>query len=369
MWSFFAMPGVSRFSPPPTAKRISELDGLRGLAALAVVFFHYTSRYGELFGAPEGLWFDFPRGDFGVFLFFMLSGYVIFMTLDRTRSADEFVVARFARLYPTYWVALLATFVVVRMFHLPGQEVGFGALLVNLSMVQSLCGFPHVDGAYWSLQEEILFYVAMLALWRVGLLKNALRTLSVWLAIAVAVELGTWWLPEQIGGKLGAVQTFASLRFLHLFVIGMAIYRQQREPGNDPGWLLLVIACWFWHAILDSASGGALVAAFSIVIYLATTGHLPWLAARPLAYLGLISYPLYLIHQNVGYVIIRELNGAGWNANASLLAATATALGLAAILSRYVERPAHRAIKARYAAWKDSPRGAIRLPRRRVRAH
>lgn len=356
-------------SESSSAKRILELDGLRGLAALGVVFFHFTLRFRELFGAPEGLWFDFPRGDYGVYLFFMLSGYVIFMTLDRTRTAGDFVVARFARLYPAYWVAMLVTFLVVRTAGLPGQEVGVRDLLVNLTMVQSLLDVPHVDGAYWSLQAEILFYAAMLLLWRVGLLRNAQRTLFLWLACAVVVEAATWLLPDRLADHLGPIQTLGSLRYIHLFAIGMAIYRQQGTRDIDPGWLLLVAACWFWQAVVDSASGGALVAAFSIVMYLATAGHIPWLAARPLAYLGSISYPLYLIHQNVGYVIIRALNGAGWNANLSLLAAVSIVLVLSAALSRYVEWPAVRAIKERYQTWKTTPRRPIRLPRRRARAH
>ncbi len=356
-------------SPLRPTKRIPELDGLRGLAAISVMFFHFTLRFRELFGAPEGLWFDFPRGDYGVYLFFMLSGYVIFMTLDRTQTAGDFIVARFARLYPMYWVAMLITFIVVRIAGLPGQEVGVRDLLVNLTMVQSLFDVPHVDGAYWSLQAEILFYAAMLALWQLGQLRNAQRTLFLWLASAVVVEFASWWLPERLAGRLGPIQTLGSLRYINLFAIGMAIYRQQGQRPFDPGWLLLVIACWFWQAIIDSPSGGILVAAFSIVMYVATTGHIHWLAARPLAYLGLISYPLYLLHQNVGYVIIRALNAAGWNANVSLLTAVAIVLAASALLSKYVEWPSVYAIKNRYLAWKSTPRRPIRLPRRRTRAH
>ena len=74
------------------AARVVELDALRGLAALAVVAFHYTTLYGELYGhsGPPPLSFGF--GNYGVHLFFLISGFVIFMTLERTRSAMDFVV-------------------------------------------------------------------------------------------------------------------------------------------------------------------------------------------------------------------------------------------------------------------------------------
>ncbi len=356
---------MNAISSPQPAPRIRELDGLRGLAALSVVFFHFTLRFGQLFGAPEGLWFDFPRGDYGVQLFFMISGFVIFMTLDRTRTTTDFVVARFARLYPAYWAAMLLTFTVVSLFGLPGQEVGLRDFVVNLTMVQSLLHVPHVDGAYWSLQAEILFYAAMLSLWRFGFLSNAICTLSIWLTVAVAVQCAAWWLPEQLAGALGPVLTLGSLRFIHLFIIGMALYQQRGVVAIDPGWLLLVVACWFWHALVDAPAGAALVAAFTVVMYLATAGQVPWLASRPLAYLGGISYTLYLVHQNVGYVIIRTLNGWGLNANVSLLIAVGCVMGLAIALSRYVERPALAAIKSRYAAWQATPRRPLRLPKRR----
>lgn len=353
---------MNRSSPP---SRILELDGLRGLAALSVVFFHFTLRYRQLFGAPDGIWFDFPHGDYGVHLFFMLSGYVIFMTLDRTRTARDFVVARFARLYPAYWAAMLVTFVVVRTAGLPGQEVGIKDLLVNLTMVQSLLDVPHVDGAYWSLQAELLFYAAMVTLWRFHGLRRPQRTLAAWLTLAAAVQLLGWCLPDGASPWLGPLQTLLSLRYIHLFAIGMALYQQQGVERIDPGWLLLVIGCWSWHAAVDNPSGGTLVAAFTVMMYLATHGQLPLLASRGLAYLGAISYPLYLVHQNVGYVIIRALNSRGWNANLSLLTALGMVVGLATLLSRCVERPALAAIKDRYAAWRDGGAIPLRSPRRR----
>jgi peptidoglycan/LPS O-acetylase OafA/YrhL len=358
---------VSNPSPAPSSGRILELDGLRGLAALGVVFFHFTTRYTELFGAPNGMWFNFPRGDYGVCLFFMLSGYVIFMTLDRTASARDFIVARFARLYPTYWAAMLLTFVVVSAFGLPGQEVGLRDFFLNLTIMQSLLGAQHIDGAYWSLQTELLFYAALLFLWQCGWLTRAQRTLAIWLACVVLLQLAAWCLPEGPADKLGMLQTLLIVPYFHLFAIGMAIYCRQCEGKFDPGWLLLVIACWFWHAIIDSTSGAALIAAFTTVVFLAGIGKLTWLAFRPLVWLGAISYPLYLVHQNVGYVLLRWLNGAGWNPNTSVLAALAVVIAIAAALHYLVEQPALVAIKGRYSTWKETPRTPIRLPRRKRR--
>jgi len=84
--------------------RIEELDALRGLAAFAVMLYHYTAGEGPRLNRAE-LLVSVPWGHFGVQLFFVISGYVILMTVRRVRTAGEFAVSRFARLYPAFWVA------------------------------------------------------------------------------------------------------------------------------------------------------------------------------------------------------------------------------------------------------------------------
>src|SRR3978361_1021823 len=96
------------FSCPPLVgstamNRRLGLDGLRGVAVGMVLIFHYTSGFENIVRphAP-GLLFRFPAGTYGVNLFFMISGYVILMTVERTRRARDFALARFVRLYPPF---------------------------------------------------------------------------------------------------------------------------------------------------------------------------------------------------------------------------------------------------------------------------
>lgn len=93
--------------------RFLELDVFRGIAALGVVLFHYTSQYSTLFQHSPEMNFYFSLGRHGVELFFIMSGFVILITLERTKSSLDFIVKRFARLYPAYWVAIALTFTVV----------------------------------------------------------------------------------------------------------------------------------------------------------------------------------------------------------------------------------------------------------------
>lgn len=89
--------------PNSRPDRLVEVDALRGVAALAVVLFHYTTRFTDLFqpGVPPAV--SFPGGHYGVNLFFIISGFVIFMTLEKTARPLDFVVSRFSRLFPAYW--------------------------------------------------------------------------------------------------------------------------------------------------------------------------------------------------------------------------------------------------------------------------
>ena len=85
--------------------RLTELDSLRGVAAACVVLFHLTFWYDSFHISP----IQVPWSHYGVELFFVISGYVIFMTLNRARAMAEFVVSRVARLMPAYWTAVLLT--------------------------------------------------------------------------------------------------------------------------------------------------------------------------------------------------------------------------------------------------------------------
>ncbi len=169
-------------------KRILELDVLRGLAALAVVLFHYTTKYNELYGHDAALTLRCPNGIAGVFLFFIISGFVIFMTLERTKGTADFLVSRFSRLYPVFWASVVLTYVVVAVFGLPGAEVRPRDAALNLAMFHEWAGIPSVDGVYWTLAVELKFYLLMFAIFFAGLLRRAEAFVAVWLGLAI----GAW---------------------------------------------------------------------------------------------------------------------------------------------------------------------------------
>ncbi|MFV2070952.1 MAG: acyltransferase family protein [Pirellulales bacterium] len=341
--------------------RIVELDALRGLAAVAVVAFHYTTRYDNLFGRATDLPWNVSWGQYGVDLFFMLSGFVIFMTLDRTQGWTRFLWGRFTRLYPAYWAAVGTTFAVVAFCGLPGQEVSLRDALLNLTMVQSLLGAEHVDGVYWSLQAEVIFYVNMVVLHRLRFFRRPFLAIVSWLAVSAiagvmvsAIGAGTL---SEAASLVNKVATIASLRYIPFFAIGILLYMWR--AGRMDGWRapLGLLLCFPLVGAYHGWESTLVAAVLATVLFLAVRGHLSWLNTPSLVFLGSLSYPLYLIHQNIGYVVMRGGEASGLGPTVSFSLAVLLAMVLAVVLHYIVERPAMARLRIR------GERRATELPR------
>src|ERR1700743_3793687 len=137
-----------------TANRYRELDALRGIAALMVVLFHIT------IGRPETKF-----GVTGVDLFFMISGFVIYMSLTKVKNSLEFVINRVSRLYPTYWTCVTFTYILICIYQHDGSPpTKFINYLGNMTMFQYYLGIKDLDGPYWTMIIEMIFYIGMLFL-------------------------------------------------------------------------------------------------------------------------------------------------------------------------------------------------------------
>lgn len=283
-------------------KRILELDALRGLAALAVVIYHYTSRHLKLFQPKFENYYEFKYGNMGVELFFILSGFVIFMSLDRVKNTFEFLYKRFLRLYPAYWICVIITFVCVKSFGLEGKEISFSHLLVNFSMLQYGLLIPSVDGVYWSLFHELMFYVLIASFLNIIKGKFLNHFMISWLLLSIINHFF----------HITGVSLLLNLSYAPLFTSGIYFYKLSLDRSNK-FYFLMIILCYFTYSLICDAEANRLVfeliivLGFFIIFFLYTIGKLKFLAIKPLIFLGNISYVLYLIHQNIGYIIINHL--------------------------------------------------------------
>ena len=374
--------------------RLGWLDALRGWAALTVVCFHLSP---VVLGSERHLrifqHIDF--GKYGVLLFFLVSGYVIPMSLERHGSLRRFWVGRLFRIYPAY----LATIVLVGALALAGLGTlppGLRAdpltgVLAHATMMPDLLGLRGLVRVFWTLGYEMIFYLVVAGLfalrlhrhsgwWASGLALLALagsrlpdglfaahRTVAaavllVLVAAAVAAGLTGRY---RIAGLLGVgfvllpavdahptagstvVASWQGVLLLAVLFTGTVIYRVQHgELGRWPAALALLV-------VVDCLAG-AHAAYLSGPVWLATVAAvgLTFVGAfavrhrglpRALTWLGTISYSLYLLHIVVlGQVTRLVPHLADRPAPVRLAAASiylVLALGVAALSQRWVERP------------------------------
>ncbi len=333
-------PPVSEDRPQ---NRLLQLDVLRGIAATLVLFFHYTARFDQLYGhAPRIV--PFYLGQRGVDLFFVISGFVVFMTIERTRRGLDFAVARFARLYPAYWIAVAITFAAVRAAGLPGREVTLRTAIANLSMMSAFFQIPYVDSVYWTLTLELSFYAIIFILFELQILEQVEIFCCGWLALLLGVHLAA------LGGRYPLPYLLDLLimpNYAQLFVAGMILYRIYSR-GFTFFRAAILLAAIIAQSCLQGPIAGLFGALSVIAVYAATRGWLRLLEIAPLLFLGGISYSLYLIHQNIGYVVIRAGYTAGINNKLAIALAAAVAILLASAITLVVERPAMRSIRNWY---------------------
>lgn len=353
-------PSDQTATPQRTHNRLAGLDGLRGIAAMAVVLYHYTAWYHHESGytaafhqqlgsrpLPEPTLL-LTRGHLGVELFFIISGFVIFMTLERTHAVRAFALSRFARLYPAFLACMAVTVAVGFIFDAPRPYPSL--IVANLTMAPDLFHRPPIDGSYWSLLYELAFYaLAGFCCIVMGWRKPELPC-AIWLAIALIIRT------NEPGPTVVLLKQLTAAQFAHLFVIGIMLFRIHARQFNR--WTLLVLVAaldiaflgphWAFQPISVLAFGLTILG-FAALVWFAATPRGWILAAGPLGFLGRVSYPLYLVHQAAGFALIAHLESRGYPADAAILLTVAAALLVAWAISCLVEYPAQRWLRGRFA--------------------
>lgn len=307
-------------------QRITELDGLRGIAAISVVLYHYTSRFGEKFGSnlTSSIW-EFEYGRYGVDLFFIISGFVIFMTIEKLKDPEDFIYKRFIRLYPTFWFCMLLTFFLMKYFGPELLKRSTEELLVNISMVPSLFGVRAVDGVYWSLLIELCFYGCMLMLLLLQLIP---KIKYVGLAFLLFYFAACLW-----------HKFHRELYYGSLFLTGISFYKIWN--GNKSWiWHLNILFCLALSLFSQQRIDFIATALFCTLLYLFVYRQARFLRFPPLVFIGEISYALYLIHQHIGYTLQLWLIGEGiTNYFLLLLWPVFVVVLLAYLITTWLEKP------------------------------
>ncbi|MEE1620577.1 acyltransferase family protein [Zafaria sp. Z1313] len=331
--------------------RLALLDGLRLVAALLVVLYHYTAWHHGHWGVEpaKDAWPVLSRftlfGNMGVQLFFVISGFVILLS-SYGKSPARFIGSRIGRLFPAYWAAVLLTGVLV-FFIWPsmGERLSYVDWAVNLTMLQGGTGNPHVDGVYWTLWAELRFYALVLLVMLLGWQtpRRLLAFAAAWPVAALAAPLlpGNFLshalMPEYAPLFAGGMVLFLMYRFgqtpLRWAVLGLNVVLSAhhagvtgaREAEELVGYSVPEPVYW------------AIVAGIFAVVALLSLTRLRSVSLPGMALAGALTYPVYLLHQVWGWWIIDQLSP--WMPRWAVLPLVIAIVGAAAYLvHRHIER-------------------------------
>lgn len=292
------------------ARYVPLLDYARFFAAVAVLGFHYlysgivnhkiiTLEHADRFVAIA------KYGYLGVEFFFMISGYVIFYSAAG-RSAASFISARFVRLYPTFWICLLITSLASVIWMFDSMSVDLFQVMANFTMFPKLFGENYVDGVYWTLRYEWNFY---LLVFFVLFLFGSSRLSDFVLYFPVYIFLG-YFILDDLPLSGGYYAYFAS---------GSLFALAQQRRVNIMIWFNLAISsivCFHFslsNAVSMSAKSNHFFSPF-VVAFIISVMFLFFLCLRfchsrgvdsPFSRtLGAVTYPLYLLHAHLGFMLL-----------------------------------------------------------------
>jgi peptidoglycan/LPS O-acetylase OafA/YrhL len=329
--------------------RVLELDALRGIAALMVVFYHYTV--------------DRPQADLGFFLgttgvelFFMISGFVILMSLNSVKSSLHFIVNRISRLYPTYWACVTFTFIALTIYY--HVDLGYNEIeryLGNLTMFQFYFNISDIDDSYWTMIIEMTFYIGMLVLYHLKKL-NYLNWIGFIIIIGVSIS-GLFFHDSPI-----VKEVFNSIQivlYLPLFISGTIFYNLYFNKEKIWQRYSLLALCLIAQILsynytdrfrfsVNQTQYSIMLIVYYALFSLIVNHKLGFIVSKGTLFLGKISFAVYLIHQAFSIKILlpffmEDLNFNFWIS--SLVFSIPIVIIIAALITYFIEIPFGRLLK------------------------
>lgn len=341
--------------------RIEGLDLLRFVAAFSVLIYHYF-----FIGPLQGVWPPAQRldiahiGDFGVDVFFIISGFVIALSANG-RTFTQFAKSRFVRIFPAFLICSMITAATSIM--LPGVDAKeiFYRWLASLTLHPQWFGQELLSGVYWTLSIEVKFYFWVAILLLLGLWRKLNVVIPVWLGIAFLNEfsLHNQWIHDYL-----------LTQYIGHFIAGILLYQLKSKVFTTfmpLGFVLSSVLIWKSVSGIESWLGGSygirfsdiatfLIAPIAILLVFCMTGiNKVKLPSHVVSTLGAMSYTLYLLHADFGFFQRAMLERVFFVQSPDLrnilsdsvvvTVATISSLLLAAIVAIYIEPPIKRMIR------------------------
>lgn len=338
-------------------RRLDYIDSLRGIAACLVVFQHLASTVAAHADAP--LWYRsfidainiqyLSPGRIGVVAFFLVSGFVVPFSLKSPKPVVSFVISRFFRLYPAYWLSLGLAIVLFKYFDV--AEFSLKTILANATMVQFLAMQPNIVGVYWTLFIELSFYGLCLAWFIIGKIHNP-RFISVVSFALLTTALATAVLRYKYPSLPVPVGNILFLAIMHLGILARLSFLEKAPHALSAfSKMTLVFAfltpltCWLAYSGTStdpwiSSITGIFMGFAVFIIFISKRGF----SGNLYVNLGKVSFSIYLFHDIILQVLSKELVSFSWW-NFFVLTSIftiLTTLAISTLIYRFLEIPCIR---------------------------
>jgi peptidoglycan/LPS O-acetylase OafA/YrhL len=338
-------------------KRLSEIDGLRGIAALSVMCGHWGEAIKKQ-GAPlewshalQSIFLDyFSFGRLGIVAFFCVSGFVVPFSFRGPHPMIAFPLSRMFRLYPAYWASIALAIVIfpfIGVTHLTMLQI-----LANLTMVSFALHQPSVLGVYWTLFIELVFYAICYAMFGLKHLYSPRANFGMMcLFLSIALSGGVYrWINPISDFPIGIPTYLAAMHFGTLARLRTLEQNRTAATLYPIALLLLVVGVTAANTLAYFYAKNELVGWVAAdIAYLVGLSlfllciHFKWFVGRVRAYLGRVSYSMYLFH-----MIMIDVFVFSWKFMPNWYLAViiytplyfATTILIANFVYLYVERPA-----------------------------
>lgn len=281
-----------------TKCRNNQIEGLRGLAVCLILVYHLFCRFAQLYLDSNYLILQY-FGSLGTSFFLIITSFYLGNSVFQQHnfSFHKFLKKKISRLWPTYAICVILIFIVLYMFPLPGRTPEWKDLFLNIFFLNGYIGTQYIDGSHWYLTTILSFFVV------IGFFKS-INISQKWWSYTIWIIIGV--ISKYF--KLTVLSNMLGNGFIGYAIIGILLYSVfYKNKKLTKGWIFnFIISIIYIFCITGIKYGLELL--IVIPLFLAAQGNkLSVLERRLPTKFGTISYPTYLIHQNIGFVIEFEL--------------------------------------------------------------
>lgn len=324
-------------------RRLDFIDFTRGIAALVVLISHAGFEVGYFDKLGVGYsWINL--GQIGVISFFLVSGFVIPLSLDQAQSIPSFIIRRIFRLYPLFLVLIIATIALqsIGIFY-PSKIAGnyIPVIFLNLAFLVDYTGYPNIVPNSWTLSVEVIWYVFFGALFYLKIYKRPILLALLVTALFSVTALGSMYLKQRLPlGRLGMLGACLLGYYFYL-----SFYNKIAKKTFMISVTLLLISIFFllytafFHFQSEKTTFGCVLISWItglLIFYFPLRNYKSAIFQNTIfKKIGLYSYSIYLIHPLVIYGCMHLFSGSF----ARLTAMLFFSLALSALTYRLIEKP------------------------------